>query len=83
MPRVSVIIPVYNVEDYLALSVASVRQQTLEDIEIICVNDGSTDGSREILALLEAVDSRIVVIDKPNGVISSARNAGFDRATGE
>ncbi len=83
MPRVSVIIPVYNVEDYLALSVASVRQQTLEDIEIICVNDGSTDGSREILALLEAVDSRIVVIDKPNGGLSSARNAGIDRATGE
>ena len=61
MPRVSVVIPVYGVEDYLALSVASVRQQTLEDIEIICVNDGSPDGSRDILALLEAVDPRIVV----------------------
>lgn len=83
MPRVSVIIPVYNVEDYLALSVASVRQQTLEDIEIICVNDGSTDGSREILALLEAVDSRIVVIDKPNGGPSSARNVGMGRARGD
>ena len=83
MPRVSVVIPVYGVEDYLALSVASVRQQTLEDIEIICVNDGSPDGSRDILALLEAVDPRIVVVDKPNGGLSSARNAGIDRATGE
>lgn len=83
MPRVSVVIPVYGVEDYLALSVASVRQQTLEDIEIICVNDGSPDGSRDILALLEAVDPRIVVVDKPNGGLSSARNAGIARASGD
>lgn len=83
MPRVSVVIPVYGVEDYLALSVASVRQQTLEDIEIICVNDGSPDGSRDMLALLEAVDPRIVVVDKPNGGPSSARNAGMKRATGD
>ena len=48
MPRVSVVIPVYNVESYLALSVESVRRQTFDDLEIICVNDGSTDTSREV-----------------------------------
>ena len=64
MPRVSVVIPVYNVESYLALSVESVRRQTFDDLEIICVNDGSTDTSREVLALLESVDGRIVVVDK-------------------
>ena len=81
MPRVSVIIPVYNVEDYLALSVASVRQQTLEDIEIICVNDGSTDGSREILALLEAVDSRIVVIAMRVLIVRQESTCAFSTPT--
>lgn len=83
MPLLSVVIPVYGVEDYLALSVASVRRQTLSDIEIICVNDGSPDGSRDVLALLESVDSRVVVIDKPNGGPSSARNVGMKYATGD
>lgn len=83
MPLLSVVIPVYGVEDYLALSVASVRRQTLGDIEIICVNDGSPDGSREVLALLESVDPRVMVIDKPNGGPSSARNVGMGCATGE
>lgn len=83
MPRVSVVIPVYNVESYLALSVESVRRQTFDDLEIICVNDGSTDASREVLALLESADARIVVVDKPNGGLSSARNAGIERATGD
>lgn len=83
MPRISVVIPVYNVESYLALSVESVRRQTFDDLEIICVNDGSTDASCEVLALLESVDERIVVVDKPNGGLSSARNAGIDRATGD
>ena len=83
MPRVSIVIPVYNVESYLALSIDSARRQTLRDIEIICVNDGSTDGSRDILGLAEAVDPRIVVVDKQNGGLSSARNAGIARASGD
>lgn len=83
MPRVSVIVPVYNVEAYVASCLESVRRQTLSDIEIVCVNDGSTDRSLSILKLCQQVDSRIVIVDKENGGLSSARNAGIDAATGE
>lgn len=81
--KVSVIIPVYNVELYLNECVDSVINNTLKDIEIICVDDGSTDRSSEILAQYEKADSRIVVIRKENGGLSSARNAGVAAATGE
>lgn len=83
MPRISVIVPVYNVEEYLALSVQSVRDQDFADLEIVCVNDGSTDGSLGVLRKFERVDDRIVVVDKPNGGLSSARNAGIAAATGD
>ena len=83
MVKVSVVIPVYNVEKYLAQGIESVRRQTLEDIEIILVNDGSTDGSLKVCREHAAMDSRITVIDKPNGGVSSARNAGLDAASGE
>ncbi len=83
MPRVSVIVPVYNVEAYIASCLESVRKQTFSDIEIICVNDGSADRSLSIVRLCEQVDPRIVVIDKANGGVSSARNAGIEAATGE
>lgn len=83
MPRVSVIVPVYNVEAYIASCLESVRKQTFSDIEIICVNDGSTDRSLSIVRLCERVDPRIVVIDKSNGGVSSARNAGIEAAAGE
>lgn len=82
MPIVSVIVPVYNVERYLAACLDSVRRQTLEDIEIICVNDGSTDRSRAILELAQKVEPRLRVVDKPNGGLSSARNAGMRVAAG-
>lgn len=81
MPLLSVIVPVYNVEDYLEWCLESLRDQTLEDIEIICVNDGSTDSSREKLSQCQKKDSRITIIDKPNGGLSSARNAGIQAAT--
>ena len=83
MPLFSVIIPVYNVEKYLAASVQSAMAQTETDIEIILVNDGSTDRSGELCRKLADSDSRIRVIDKPNGGVSSARNAGLESSRGE
>lgn len=81
-PALSVIVPVYNVEDYLNACLDSLQAQTLSDIEIVCVNDGSPDGSREILAKRQKEDARIVVVDKPNGGLPSARNAGINAARG-
>ena len=83
MPKVSVIVPVYNVEPYLKECMESIVRQTLKDIEIICINDGSTDGSLEILKEYAAKDDRIVLVDKENGGYGLAMNIGLDRATGE
>ena len=82
-PLISVIIPVYNVEAYLPRCLDSVIQNTYRNLEIICVDDGSTDGSPEILRDYAQRDARITLITKENGGVSSARNAGLDRATGE
>lgn len=81
--KVSVIVPIYNVEKYLSACLHSCINQTLFDIEIICVNDGSTDGSLQILEAFAARDYRIKIINKPNGGLSSARNAGIKAANGE
>lgn len=83
MPRVSVIIPVYNVEKYLRACLDSVVNQTLRDIEIICVDDGSTDSSPAILAEYAAKDCRVKVITQPKSNAGAARNAGMSIATGE
>lgn len=83
MPKVSIIIPVYNMEQYLIKCLDSVINQTLQDIEIICINDGSTDHSLEILKEYASKDNRIIIIDKENGGLSSARNAGIKKSTGE
>ena len=82
-PLISVIIPVYNTAPYLARCLDSVLNNTYRNLEVICVNDGSTDDSLDILREYEKLDSRIIVIDKENGGVSSARNAGLDRMTGE
>ena len=82
-PIISVIVPVYNVERYLAQCLDSILVQTFSNIEIICVNDGSTDNSRKILENYKNRDSRIKIVDKKNGGLSSARNAGMKVATGE
>ena len=74
---VSVIVPVYNVEEELGRCLDSVLVQSLDCIEIICVNDGSTDSSGEILDRYARVDNRIVIINKENGGVSSARNAAL------
>jgi len=81
--KVSVIIPVYNMEEYLDDCIQSVLKNTLKDIEIICVNDGSTDSSPEILKNYADKDSRIIIVDKENGGLSSSRNAGMKVASGE
>jgi len=80
---VSIIIPVYNTEDYLKQCLDSLVNQSLENIEIICINDGSTDNSLNILQDYAAKDSRIKIIDKKNEGQSVARNMGFKEASGE
>lgn len=76
-PLISVIIPVYNVERYLAQCLDSVIRQTYENLEIICVNDGTRDSSRKILGHYAEKDCRIVVIDQENQGLSGARNTGL------
>ena len=81
MTKVSIIVPVYNVEKYLKRCLDSLVNQTLKDIEIICVNDGSTDNSLKILEELSQLDNRIKIINKENGGLASARNAGMKVAS--
>ena len=80
---ISIIIPIYNMEAFLAECLDSVLAQTYPHLQIICVNDGSKDRSREILADYARRDSRIVTILKENGGLSSARNRGLEEATEE
>ena len=82
-PSVSVVIPVYNVEQYLPRCVESVFAQTLRDIEIILVDDGSPDGCGAMCDAYAKEDPRVKVVHKQNGGLASARNAGMDVMTGE
>ena len=82
-PKVSVVVPIYNVEKYLRQCLDSIVNQTLKDIEIICVDDGSTDSSPEIIQEYAAKDSRVKVITKPNSGYGNSMNRGFDLAEGE
>ncbi len=83
MPKVSVIVPVYNAEKYLQECVDSILNQTLSDLELILVDDGSTDSSPALCDHYVAQDARVKVIHKPNGRAASARNAGLRTAMGE
>lgn len=83
MPKVSVIVPVYNVENYITKCLDSLVNQTLGDIEIIVVNDGSTDNSHEIIKKYEEKYENIIYLKKDNGGLSDARNYGMKRATGK
>jgi glycosyltransferase involved in cell wall biosynthesis len=83
IPKVSVIIPVYNIEDYLSQSLESVLGQTLKELEVLCVNDGSTDGSLNLLKEYQSKDDRIRIIDKENGGQGIARNKAIKLAKGE
>lgn len=81
--RVSIIIPAYNIEKEIERCVDSVLSQTYQNIEVIIVNDGSTDGTLNILKLLEKKDHRIKLVDKVNEGVTKARLTGFEHATGE
>lgn len=81
--KVSVIIPVYNVENYLRQNLQSVADQTLGDIEIICVDDGSTDSSYSIIEEFAEKDSRFIPVKQENGGAGAARNNGLRRARGK
>lgn len=83
MIKVSIIVPIYNVEKYLKRCLDSLVNQTLNDIEIICINDGSTDGSLEILNEYGRRDDRIVIINQENSGLSATRNKGIDIAKGQ
>ncbi len=82
-PKVSVIVPIYNSEAYLRQCLDSICRQSLADIEIICVDDGSTDGSLDILNEYAANDSRIQILTQKNGGAGTARNYGLRVARGE
>lgn len=82
-PQVSIIIPVYNKEKYLNKTFESVKAQTFSDYEVIVVNDGSMDNSREIILHFQKDDQRIKLYDIPNGGVSNARNIGLSKAKGE
>ena len=83
MPAISIIIPVYNVEKYLRRCLDSVLNQTFQDWQAICVNDGSPDNSADILDEYAKKDSRFVVVTKENGGSSDARNVGIKKASGD
>lgn len=82
-PLISVLVPVYNVEQYLAECLSSLIDQSLQDIEIICINDGSTDDSLNILRRFAKKDSRIIIIDKENSGYGDSMNKALKRAHGE
>lgn len=81
--KISVIIPVYNTAKYLPRCLDSVLQNTYQNLEVICINDGSTDNSADILEEYVRKDSRVTAISQQNTGVSSARNVGLDQATGE
>ena len=83
MAKISVIIPIYKVEQYLRRCLDSVANQTFEDWEAICVNDGSPDNSCDILAEFASIDERFRIINKKNGGLSDARNVGMQHATSD
>ena len=83
MPKISVIVPVYKAEPFLEKCVGSIRGQTFTNLELLLVDDGSPDNSGALCDRLAEADGRIRVIHKPNGGVSSARNAGLEAARGD
>ena len=83
MCKVSIIVPAYNAEAYLRQCLDSIISQTLQDIEILCINDGSKDSTLEIMREYAAKDSRLKVIDKPNTGYGNSMNVGLQMAKGE
>lgn len=83
MDRISVIVPAYNCQDTIERCIKSIQNQTYKNLEIIVINDGSTDNTESILNEIQAQDERVRVISISNGGVSHARNIGIDNATGE
>ena len=83
MVKISVIVPVYNCEDYIEESIGSVLNQTFKDIEIVCIDDGSSDNSLNILEKLKCTDSRLKVFSQENQGSSVARNNALEKVTGD
>jgi len=83
MTQISIIIPIYNVENYIANCLDSIIAQSYTDFEAICIDDGSTDNSLNILRQYEKIDSRIKVVSKKNQGVSAARNKGLELANGQ
>src|SRR5215217_942996 len=83
MPRISVVVPIYNVEEYLPACLDSVARQTVDDFEVVMVNDGSTDRSAEIAGQYGRRDPRFRLVQQENAGLSAARNTGIEAATGE
>lgn len=83
MPLISVIVPVYDIKNYLRRCINSILRQTFSDYELILIDDGSTDNSEKICECFSLLDNRIVVIHKKNGGVASARNSGLDFASGK
>ena len=81
--KVSVLVPIYNVEEFLPECLDSLVNQTLKEIEIICINDGSKDNSLDIIKKYATEDKRIVIIDKKNSGYGDSMNRGLKKATGE
>lgn len=81
--KISVIIPVYNTAAYLPRCLDSILNNTYKNLEVICINDGSTDGSAAIIKQYVAADPRVVAVDKANAGVSAARNTGLSMATGD
>lgn len=82
-PLVSIIVPIYNIANYLEQCITSIVNQTYKNLEIILVDDGSTDSSRHICDEFKAKDTRIIVVHKQNGGVSSSREAGMNTVTGD
>ena len=82
-PLVSVVMPCYNVEDYLDVAMESVLGQSLENIQVVCVNDGSKDSTLSVLQEYSAKDPRVLIVDGPNGGYGKAMNKGMAAASGE
>ena len=82
-PLISIIIPVFNVEQYIPQCLSSVLRQSYKNLEIICIDDGSTDSSLDILRHYQQTDTRIRVISQTNKGVAAARNLGLNLASGE
>lgn len=82
-PKVSLILPIYNMEKFLERCVDSILAQTYDNLEIILVNDGSKDRSDEICKKYASLDQRVIYVSQKNGGICAARNAGLDHASGD